>query len=565
MFQLRLAGKVYFAVAILVAAVVVVGVMGLSTLRSYKTVVDEMGDVSRSAVLGERVNGLILSVVMDSRGIYMAQDRAEAEKYAVPLLKNLDRLRTVLKEWRDQFPADKRGRFTAAETATEDFIRFRAELVRLSRETTLPEARAFGDNDANRKVRGALNDTIKALAAENEGEVIRLHDLIQSEFGAQQARLLIVLALGLLFGVATAMHVVRAKIVTPLRRITAVMKTLAAGDFSAMVPFADAKDEIGTMAGAVEVFKRNGQENEQLRVAQEDERHRAERDKADTLGRMADHFEATVKAKVAEVAVSSSAIGRTANTMALHSEHSGGRSLSVGDAARNTNDRATVVSAATRQLAASVNEIAQQVSQSTEIARKAVNDVTATSTHMRGLSQAVQAIGEIVKLISDIAAQTNLLALNATIEAARAGEAGKGFAVVAGEVKNLANQTARATDEITRQVSAVQDSTREMTASIDGVAETIRAIDEVSSAIAGAVQEQEAATQEIATNIDQVAHEAQEVSSSVTTLANASTQACAGTVRVIWSANSLAQVVRSLDGEVEQFLGKVRDLQSGRA
>ncbi|WP_239988786.1 methyl-accepting chemotaxis protein [Paramagnetospirillum kuznetsovii] len=534
----------------------------MTTLRSYKAVVDEMGDISRSAVLGERVNGMILAVVMDSRGIYMAQDRAESEKYAVPLMKNLDKLRTVLKEWRDQFPADRRGSFVEAEKATEDFIRFRAELVRLSREATLPEARAFGDNDANRKVRSALNEKIKGLAKENEDEVVRLRDLVQSEFGAQQSKFLAVLILGLILGVAVAVHVVRSKIVSPLRRITNVMQALAGGDLSVAIPFSDSEDEIGTMAKAVEVFKQNGQENERLRAAQEEERQNAERDKAAALGQMADHFEATVKSKVAEVGISTSAIGRTANIMANHSETSGGQSILVGDAASNTNERATVVSAATKQLAASVNEIAQQVQHSTTIARKAVEDVHTTSGQMRGLQQSVQAIGDIVKLISDIAAQTNLLALNATIEAARAGDAGKGFAVVANEVKHLANQTARATEEITQQVGAVQTSTMEMTTSIQGVVETIRSIDEASSAIAGAVQQQEAATNEISSNIDEVAYQAQEVMNSVSKLAKASVMSCAGTVRVIWSADSLAKVVHTLDDEVEKFLTKVRSLQA---
>ena len=306
------------------------------------------------------------------------------------------------------------------------------------------------------------------------------------------------------------------------------------------------------------MFKSNAREVALLRQEHEAASSHAEADRKRTLAEMADHFEATVKAKVAEVATSTSAIGRTANAMAAHSEQSGGRSISVGDSARNTNERAAIVSAATRQLAASVNEIAQQVAHSTTIARKAVEDVNTTSNHMGGLSDAVQAIGEIVKLINDIASQTNLLALNATIEAARAGEAGKGFAVVAGEVKNLANQTARATDEIAQQVAAVQNSTQEMISSIQGVVDTIRTIDEVSSAIAGAVQEQEAATQEIASNIDEVAHEAQEVSSNVTNLAKASTTACAGTIRVIWCAKALAGVVTSLDEEVEHFLRKVR-------
>jgi methyl-accepting chemotaxis protein len=244
--------------------------------------------------------------------------------------------------------------------------------------------------------------------------------------------------------------------------------------------------------------------------------------------------------------------------MANRSEKSGGRSLEVGEAAEITTARAAAVSEATRQLALSINEIAQQVGHSSQIAQKAVEDVNATARQMSDLSTAVQAIGNVVQLINDIAAQTNLLALNATIEAARAGEAGKGFAVVAGEVKNLANQTAKATEEISIQVAAVQGSTRQMTASIEGVVETMRTIDHISGSIASAVQQQEATTHDIASNIDEVAHQADEVSRSVSHLAKASAVACAGTVRVIWSAKTLTQVVGDLNDEAESFLKSVR-------
>ena len=558
MLSLRVSEKVYMTIAILVLTSLLIGGMGLLALRSYKTVVDEMGDVSKSAVLGERVNSLILQVVMDSRGIYMARSAPEAEKYAGPILKNLDKLREVLAQWRGQFPADKRGEFTQAEQSTEDFIRFRTELVRLARQQSLEEARAFGDNDANRKVRKELNDRVKALADENESEVMRLQSLVQTDYQAQQIRLAAALGLGIALGIGIAVYVVRTKIVHPLRQITDVMNTLAGNDYSIQVPFTDTQDEIGTMAKAVDIFKQNGIENIKLRAAQDQMQQQAELDRSAMLAEMADGFERTVKAKVAEVVKSSQGIGQTSNQMASHSQSSGGHSVAVGDAARDTKELAAVVSAATQQLAASVNEIAQQVAHSNQISRKAVEDVGTTSIHMEELSGSVKSIGEIVKLISDIAAQTNLLALNATIEAARAGEAGKGFAVVAGEVKNLANQTARATEEITKQVGAVQNSTTEMTASIKGVADTIHSIDQVSAAIAGAVQEQEATTQEIATNIDRVAHQASEVMSNVATLAKASISACAGTVRVIWSADSLTKVVHELVGEVDQFLVKVR-------
>jgi len=269
-------------------------------------------------------------------------------------------------------------------------------------------------------------------------------------------------------------------------------------------------------------------------------------------------FEKNVHDMVSQVSSATTGIGRTAQTMAGRSESAGGRSITVGEAASTTTQLASAVSESTRQLALAINEIARQVTQSAEVAQNAVSDIGETVDRMTGLAASVSQIGVVVQLINDIAAQTNLLALNATIEAARAGEAGKGFAVVANEVKNLANQTARATDDISRQVGAVQDAARAAATGVEGVVATIRTIDGIASAIAGAVQEQEAVTRDISSHIDEVAAKASEVSENVAHLSQSTAQACGGTVRVIWSARTLSKVVEALNAEVNQYVSKVR-------
>ena len=397
-----------------------------------------------------------------------------------------------------------------------------------------------------------------------DGEVIAV---LSSSLSVAQERADLTTVLSWLFGLGVAgtigavvsiRFILSHLIVQPIGGMTSLMARLAAGDTSIEIPAVDRRDEVGDMARTVKVFKDHMLESESLRAGQEEERRRAAEERARITAAMADQFEATVKAKVAEVGTSTTAIRNTAHAMASRSEASGGRSLDVGEAAGITTQRAAAVSEATRQLATSINEIALQVGHSSQITRQAVENVGTTAGQMEELSQAVQAIGNVVQMINDIASQTNLLALNATIEAARAGDAGKGFAVVANEVKTLANQTARATEEISQQVAAVQQSTRSMTASIESVVETIRSIDTISGAIAEAVKQQEVTTRDIATNIDEVAHQAGEVSRSVTDMSKASAMACAGTIRVIWSAKTLATVVSDLNNEAEHFLQSVR-------
>ncbi len=403
----------------------------------------------------------------------------------------------------------------------------------------------------------------------NDGEVIAVlsSSLAMEAEQAALHRVLMILIGGGVAAVVLAMLVVRwsvgSVITKPVGRMIDVMQHLADGDTAVSVLHLERQDEVGDIARVVEIFKEHMTEADGLRAAQDAERAQAAEERTRAVQAMADEFEATITVKVNGVEESTNGIRRSAADMAHRSEHSGGRSLEVGRAAQITNERAYAAAEATAQLSHSINDVARQVEQSAGIARQAVSTVHGTAERMAELSGAVQSIGHVVALISDIASQTNLLALNATIEAARAGEAGKGFAVVANEVKNLANQTAKATEEITNQVAAVQASTLEMQASIGGVVDTIKTMDEISVAIATSVRQQEDAARAIASNIDEVANQANSVSASIKDLSKASAQSCAGTVRVIWNAKTLAKVVADLRVEAEQFLHSVRNADKG--
>ncbi|CDK99092.1 Methyl-accepting chemotaxis protein [Magnetospirillum gryphiswaldense MSR-1 v2] len=393
------------------------------------------------------------------------------------------------------------------------------------------------------------------------------------------AVLLVVAALGLALALFMGSHI--KKVAQVLQGAGEVMNRAARGDLNARIIRIERDDEIGMLLVSVnrvldltETFAKEigaamaaAQRKEYFRYIPEEGLRgdflRFVRAINTILASMESRdaktieFETTVKGMVDEVAASTKGISGTANMMAHRSEATGGRSLDVGEAAQATTARAEVVSEATRQLVASINEIASQATQSSLVARRATEQISATSARMDALAQAISQIGQVVGLINTIAGQTNLLALNATIEAARAGEAGRGFAVVANEVKNLANQTATATGTITGQVEAVQSAAREAIDAIADIVHTIESIEGISAAIAGAVQQQEASTQEISRNIEGVVQEADHVSTSVSQLSQSSAHSCAGTVRVIWSARKLASVVNSMHDQVTRYIQSV--------
>lgn len=311
-------------------------------------------------------------------------------------------------------------------------------------------------------------------------------------------------ALAVVLGLA-ATWIVGGMIARPIVAMTKAMTTLAEGDTAVEIPAANRRDEVGRMAAAVEVFRKNMERTAALDAEREEERRRNEEEQRLMMRSLADDFERTVATTIGKVADASAQLGGTAQTMSGSAERAGEQTAAVAAAAEQTSNNVQTVASAAEELSASIAEIAQQVGQSADIATSAVEEAGRTNELVQSLGEASSRIGEVVSLINAIAGQTNLLALNATIEAARAGEAGKGFAVVASEVKGLAGQTARATSEIETQIGMVQSATRDAIGIIQTIAGRIGQLNEIAAAIAAAVEQQGAATREIARNVNQAA------------------------------------------------------------
>ncbi|WP_316979196.1 methyl-accepting chemotaxis protein [Shumkonia mesophila] len=397
---------------------------------------------------------------------------------------------------------------------------------------------------------------LEAVTKDTEEDVAAVQQTAQQE--RDRALYLFLAALALASLVVFALtQVIGGAIAQAVSRMADAMKRLAARDMTVDIPARGWRNEIGGMAAAVQVFKENMIEADRLAKEQRREQEaRAER--AKRIEDLCKAFDATSSEAVKSVAAAASEMQASSQSMGATAEETTRQAAAVAAASEQASANVQTVASASEELASSISEISRQVTQASQIASAAVTEAERANVKVQGLAQAANKIGEVVALITDIAEQTNLLALNATIEAARAGDAGKGFAVVASEVKNLANQTAKATDEIGAQITGIQAATREAVSAIEEITKTISKINEVNSGVASAVEEQGAATQEIARNVEQAAAGTQEVSANIGGVSQAANETGAAAEQIRAAATALSQQSETLHAEVNRFLVSVR-------
>lgn len=503
----------------------------------------------------ERVNSLVYAVVMESRGVYMSTDPAVVKKYGEGLLKFNGQILDVVKRWETIVKADDAEQFSTFKKRIEQFVDFRKELVRRGVEIGPAAGREWGDNDANRSVRSALNKDLEALS-KVYAERARL---ISQETETSRQLSLVLTCLG---GLALALVVIGIVIIArsiarPLSAITATIKQVADGAENVEVPHSERADEIGALARAIQIFKDAMDRNRNL-ASQVSQESSSREERARHVEASVEQFREAIGAIMRGLTDNASVMRETAQTITRVTADANNRAGTAASATEQASHNVTAVAGAAEELSASVEEIGRQVRQSAAAVEQTGHRTEKSITEIESLAAATQRIDGVLNLIQAIAEQTNLLALNATIEAARAGDAGRGFAVVAHEVKALAGQTAKATAEISDNVSMIQASTRNAVEAVREIGGAVREINDVTTAIAGAIGQQDSATREISANAQSAAQGNETLVANITSLRDAIGETDTAASSVLTAASSLTATADTLSREVETFFRNLR-------
>jgi methyl-accepting chemotaxis protein len=553
--RLSIATKLYSVFALFALLTAAITVLSDYNSRRNAELIEAIETASRAALNVERVNSLVYAVVMESRGVYMSTEPAVVKKYGDGLLKFNEQIRGVVKDWESIVQADDSEQFAVFKKRIEQFVDFRKELVRRGVEIDAAAGREWGDNDANRAVRSALNKDLEALSkvyAERRKQIVRQGDVNRT----------LALALTGLGGLALVVVVIGVLIISrsvarPLAVITATIKRVAEGAENVEVPHTDRADEIGALARAIRIFQgaMDGNRSLNSQVLQDS---KAREQRAEHIEASVEAFRVAIGGVLRAVTDNASAMRDTAQSISNVASDASARAVAASGATEQASSNVNAVAGAAEELSASVEEIGRQVRQSSGMVEQAGLRTEKSITEIESLAAATQRIDGVLTLIQAIAEQTNLLALNATIEAARAGEAGRGFAVVAHEVKALAGQTAKATAEIGQNVSMIQASTRNAVDAVREIGNAVRDINEVTSNIAGAVGQQDAATREISANAQLAAHGNVTLVANISSLSDAIGETDKTATSVLSASTELTSTAETLSREVDKFFSNLR-------
>ncbi len=510
----------------------------------------------RKQALIERVNGLVYAVVMESRGLYIAETEKRIDTFGKGLEKQLARLQETAKEWRGLTSADEKADFDALETHLTRFVTLRTELVAAARKSGSAAAREIGDNDANRATRTAFNQALEKLAARYAQSLAATEADSQAKQTLAEAIMVGVLLTTLALAIAMGFWTNR-RIARPFGELTADLRRITEGEAEFAVRNLERQDEVGMIAAALDRFRIAVSAQQARQVEEKSEAERRGLRQRNLEAAIA-RFEASATDRVNTLTRTSTDLHTAAASLSTGAEETARQAEIVTEASDEMNSNIETLATAGNQLVGAIGEIATGMSHASEVSERAHSISAATATKFSELATAVAAIGQVVDLINSIAAQTNLLALNATIEAARAGDAGKGFAVVAAEVKQLAGQTTRATAEIAENVARVQAVAGDSISAVEQIGFTIEEMRRIAAEVTGAVESQRSATEHIADNVRSASEGTRQVSDNITGVAQAADETGSASMKVLQSAGKLSEEATHIREEVEGFLAEIR-------